>query len=62
MKKSFFAQLAIVCMFAAAVFACFMGTTATATAHLVFGIAALVSSVGFVVSLAVEANLFGLKA
>lgn len=62
MKKSFFAQLTIVCIFAAAVFACFMGTAATAGAHLVFGIAALVSSVGFVVSLAVEANLFGLKA
>lgn len=62
MKKSFFAQLAIVCIFAAAVFACFMGTTVSATAHLVFGLAALVSSVAFVVSLAVEANLFGFKA
>lgn len=62
MKKSFFAQLAIVCIFAAAVFACFMGTSVTATAHLVFGLAAVVSSIGFVASLAVEANLFGLKA
>ena len=56
MKKSFFAELAIVCFFAAAVFACFMGTAATTTAHLV------VSSIVFVVSLIAEAKKLGLKA
>ena len=38
MKKSFFVELAIVCFFAAAVFACFMGTAATVSAHIVFGV------------------------
>ena len=62
MKKSFFAELAIVCFFAAAIFACFMGTAATTTAHLVFGLAAVVSSIVFVVSLIAEAKKLGLKA
>lgn len=62
MKKSFFVELAIVCFFAAAVFACFMGTAATVTAHIVFGVAALVSGVAFVASLIEEARMLGLKA
>ncbi len=62
MKKSFFVELAIVCFFAAAVFACFMGTAATVTAHIVFGVAAIVSGVAFVGSLIEEARMLGLKA
>ena len=62
MKKSFFVELAIVCFFAAAVFACFMGTAATVTAHIVFGVAALVSGAVFVGSLIEEARMLGLKA
>ena len=62
MKKSFFVELAIVCFFAAAVFACFMGTAATVSAHIVFGVAALVSGAVFVGSLIEEARMLGLKA
>ena len=62
MKKSFFVELAIVCFFAAAVFACFMGTAATVSAHIVFGVAALVSGAVFVVSLIEEARMLGMKA
>lgn len=62
MKKSFFVELAIVCFFAAAVFACFMGTAATVTAHIVFGVAAIVSGAVFVGSLIEEARMLGLKA
>ena len=62
MKKSFFVEFAIVCFFAAAVFACFMGTAATVTAHIVFGVAALVSAAAFVGSLIEEARMLGLKA
>lgn len=62
MKKSFFVELAIVCFFAAAVFACFMGTAATAPAHIVFGVAALVSGAVFVGSLIEEARMLGMKA
>ena len=62
MKKSFFVELAIVCFFAAAVFACFMGTAATVSAHIVFGVAALISGAAFVVSLIEEARMYGLKA
>lgn len=62
MKKSFFVELAIVCFFAAAVFACFMGTAATVSAHIVFGIAALVSGAVFVGSLIEEARMLGMKA
>ncbi len=62
MKKSFFVELAIVCFFAAAVFACFMGTAATVTAHIVFGVAAIVSGAAFVGSLIEEARMLGLKA
>ena len=62
MKKRNFAELAIVCFFAAAVFACLMGTAATTTAHLVFGLAAVVSSIVFVVPLIAEAKKLGLKA
>ena len=60
MKKSFFVQLAIVCIIAAAVFACFMGEAATVTAHIVF--AAIVSGAAFVGSLIEEARMLGLKA
>ena len=49
--KNILSELAIVCFFAAAVFACFMGMAATPVAHLVFGLAALVSSVVFVVKI-----------
>ena len=62
MKKSFFLFFAIVCFFAAAVFACFMGEAATVTAHIVFGVAAIVSGVAFVGSLIEEARMLGLKA
>lgn len=62
MKKSFFVELAIVCFFAAAVFACFMGEAATVAAHIVFGVAAIVSGVAFVGSLIEEARMLGLKA
>ena len=62
MKKSFFVELAIVCFFAAAVFACFMGTAATVSAHIVFGVAALVSGAVFVGSLIEEARILGMKA
>ncbi|MCI7369227.1 MAG: hypothetical protein MSM72_02670 [Firmicutes bacterium] len=62
MKKSFFVELAIVCFFAAAVFACFMGTAATVSAHIVFGVAALVSGAVFVGSLIEEARMLGMKA
>lgn len=62
MKKSFFVELAIVCFFAAAVFACFMGTAATVSAHIVFGVAALVSGAVFVGSLVEEARMLGMKA
>ena len=62
MKKSFFVELAIVCFFAAAVFACFMGTAATVSAHIVFGVAALVSGVVVVGSLIEEARMLGMKA
>ena len=41
--KNILSELAIVCFFAAAVFACFMGMAATPVAHLVFGLAALVT-------------------
>ena len=61
MKKSFFVQLAIVCIIAA-VFACFMGEAATVTAHIVFGVAAIVSGAAFVGSLIEEARMLGLKA
>ena len=61
MKKSFFVELAIVCFFAAAVFACFMGTAATVSAHIVFGVAALVSGAVFVGSLIEEARMLGMK-
>ena len=61
-KKSFFVELAIVCFFAAAVFACFMGTAATVSAHIVFGVAALVSGAVFVGSLIEEARMLGMKA
>ena len=62
MKKSFFVELAIVCFFAAAVFACFMGTATTVSAHIVFGVAALVSGAVFVGSLIEEARMLGMKA
>ena len=62
MKKSFFVELAIVCFFAAAVFACFMVTAATASAQIVFGVAALVSGAVFVGALIEEARLLGMKA
>ena len=62
MKKSFFVELAIVCFFAAAVFACFMGTAATVSAHIVFVVAALVSGAVFVGSLIEEARMLGMKA
>ena len=62
MKNNIFSELAAVCFFAAAVFACFMGMATTATATLVFGLAAVVSSVVFVVSLVAEARKLGLKA
>ena len=62
MKKSFFVELAIVCFFAAAVFACFMGTAATVSAHIVFGVAALVSGAVFVGSLIEEARMLGMTA
>lgn len=62
MKKSFFVELAIVCFIAAAVFACFMGEAATATASIVFGVAAIVSGAAFVGSLIEEARMLGLKA
>ena len=62
MKKSFFVELAIVCFFAAAVFACFMGTAATVSAHIVCGVAALVSGAVFVGSLIEEARILGMKA
>ena len=62
MKKSFFVELAIVCFFAAAVFACFMGTAATVSAHIVFGVAALVSGAVFVGSLIEEVRMLGMKA
>ena len=62
MKKSFFVELAIVCFFAAAVFACFMGEAATVTASIVFGVAAIVSGAAFVGSLIEEARMLGLKA
>ena len=57
MKKSFFVELAIVCFIATAVFACFMGEAATVTAHIVFGVAAIVRG-----SLIEEARMLGLKA
>lgn len=56
MKNNIFSELAAVCFFAAAIFACFMGMATTATAHLVFGLAAVVSSIVFVVSLIAEAK------
>lgn len=62
MKKGFFVQLAIVCIIAAAVFACFMGEAVTVTAHIVFGVAAIVSGAAFVGSLVEEARMLGLKA
>ena len=62
MKNNIFSELAAVCFFAAAVFACFMGTAATTTAHLVFGLAAVVSSIVFVVSLIAEAKKLGIRA
>lgn len=60
--KNILSELAIVCFFAAAVFACFMGEAATVTAHIVFGVAAIVSGVAFVGSLIEEARMLGLKA
>lgn len=60
--KNILSELAIVCFFAAAVFACFMGMAATPVAHLVFGLAALVSSVVFVVTLIADAKQFGFNA
>ena len=62
MKNNIFSELAAVCFFAAAIFACFMGMATTATAHLVFGLAAVVRSIVFVVSLIAEAKKLGLKA
>ena len=62
MKKSFLVELAIVCFIATAVFACFMGEAATVTAHIVFGVAAIVSGAAFVGSLIEEARMLGLKA
>ena len=60
--KNILSELAIVCFFAAAVFACFMGMAATPVAHLVFGLAALVSAAVFVGSLIEEARMLGMKA
>lgn len=60
--KNILSELAIVCFFAAAVFACFMGTAATVSAHIVFGVAALVSGAVFVGSLIEEARMLGMKA
>ena len=60
--KNILSELAIVCFFAAAVFACFMGMAATPVAHLVFGLAALVSGAVFVGSLIEEARMLGMKA
>ncbi len=62
MKNNIFSELAAVCFFAAAIFACFMGMATTATAHLVFGLAAVVSSIVFVVSLVAEEKKLGIRA
>ena len=62
MKNNIFSELAAVCFFAAAIFACFMGMATTATAHLVFGLAAVVSSIVFVVSPIAEAKKPGIRA
>ena len=59
--KNILSDFTIVCVFAAIIFAAFMGIASTAGAELVFGIAALVSGVAFVVSLIVEARKMGLK-
>lgn len=59
--KNILSELTIVCLFAAMIFAGFMGMASTAGAETVFGIAALVSGVAFVVSLIVEASKMGLK-
>lgn len=59
--KNILSELTIVCLFAAMIFAGFMGMASTAGTELVFGIAALVSGVAFVVSLIVEARKMGLK-
>ena len=62
MKKEIFAELAIACLVAVVAFAVFMGTAATVTAHIVFGVAALISGAAFVLSLIEEARTYGLKA
>ena len=62
MKNNIFSELAAVCFFAAAIFACFMGMATTATAHLVFGLAAVVSSIVFVGSLVAEEKKLGIRA
>ncbi len=62
MKKEFFAELAIACIVAVIAFAVFMGTAASVTAHIVFGVAAVISGAAFVVSLVEEARMYGLKA
>ena len=59
--KNILSELTIVCLFAAMIFAGFMGMASAAGAELVFGIAALVSGVAFVVSLIVEARKMGLR-
>lgn len=60
--KNILSELAIVCFFAAAVFACFMGLATSSTAHLVFGLAAVVSGIVFVASLIADAKQFGFNA
>ena len=62
MKKSFFAELAIVCFFLSAVLARSPRTTKKTSATLVLALAAVVSSIVFVVSLIAEAKKLGLKA
>ena len=62
MKKEIFAELAIACLVAVVAFAVFMGTAATVTAHIVFGVAALVSGAVFVGYLIEEARMLGMKA
>ena len=60
--KNILSELAIVCFFAAADFACFMGMAATPVAQLGCGLAAGVSSVVFVVTLIADAKQFGFTA
>ncbi len=60
--KNILSELTIVCLFAAMIFAGFMGMASTMGAEMVFGIAALLSGVVFVLSLTVEARKLGLKA